>query len=245
MKSIAFIPARYASTRFHAKLMQDLGNTTVIRRTYENTLKTQLFDDVIVVTDHDTILNEIQSHGGRAVMSSGNYESGSDRIAAVVKDTDVDIVVNVQGDEPFVNPLSMKKLIGVFEDETVQVASLMCPVNTKNDINNPSYVKVVTDRNKNALYFSRHSIPFVRNKETGYQFQKHIGIYAFRKNILMAFTRWERTPLEKTEMLEQLRYLENGVTIRMVETDEAPLSIDTPEDLEKARAYLFKLQQQE
>lgn len=240
MKAIALIPARYAATRFHAKLMQPLGDKTVIRSTYENTRDTNLFDEVIVVTDHEIIFNEIVHNGGYAVMSRGTFESGSDRIAAAVKDIDVDVVVNVQGDEPFVNKSALEKLLRTFETPEIQISSMMCPLKREEDLLNPSYVKVVVDKNKKALYFSRQPIPYVRNKESKIIFWKHIGIYGYRKQALMDFTHWERTPLEKTEMLEQLRYLENGISIYMVETDDAPLSIDTPEDLIKAKAYMEK-----
>ena len=238
MKTMALIPARYAATRFPAKLMQMLGNKSVIRHTYENTRDTFLFDEVIVVTDHEIIFDEITRAGGYAIMSHGQFESGSDRIAEAVKDIEVDVVVNVQGDEPFVNKTGLRKLIQVFDDPQVQVASLMCPLESEEDIRNPSYVKVVVDNQQYALYFSRLPIPFIRNAESKIGFRKHIGIYGYRKEILMKFTSWKRTPLEQTKMLEQLRYLENGVKIKMIETQEAPLSIDTPEDLERARIVL-------
>lgn len=242
MKTMALIPARYAATRFHAKLMQMLGDKTVIRSTYENTRDTNLFDEVMVVTDHPIIFDEIVRNGGYAVMSQGVFESGSDRIAAAIRDISVDVVVNVQGDEPFVNGPALEKLLERFKNPIVQVASLMCPLTREEDILNPAYVKVVVDNQYRALYFSRQPIPYIRNKESGIVFRKHIGIYGYRKKALMDFTHWERSPLEKAEMLEQLRYLENGVPISMVETNEAPLSIDTPEDLEKAKAFMKKLQ---
>lgn len=241
MKVMALIPARYAATRFHAKLMQPLGKKSVIRHTYENTKDTLLFDEVMVVTDHKFIFDEITGSGGRAVMSRGNFESGSDRIADAIKEIEVDIVVNVQGDEPFVNKEALQKLLLCFKDPETQVASLMCPLTKQEDILNPAYVKVVTDINNRALYFSRQPIPYVRNKESNIIFHKHIGIYGYRKPALLKFTRWDRTPLEASEMLEQLRYLENGVSIKMAETDSAPLSIDTPEDLKKAQALLGRL----
>lgn len=238
---MALIPARYAATRFPAKLMQLLGNKPVIRHTYENTRDTLLFDEVMVVTDHKVIFDEIIQNGGYAVMSEGEFESGSDRIADAVQDIDVDVIINVQGDEPFLNKSALQKLLNSFEDDETQVASLMCPLIKEADILNPAYVKVVVDKNNNALYFSRSPIPFKRNKESGLSFLKHIGIYGYRKNILMEFTKWDKTPLENAEMLEQLRYLENGVAIKMIETAEAPLSIDTPDDLEKAKRYLYKM----
>lgn len=235
---MALIPARYAATRFPGKLMKQLGNKSIIRHTYENTRDTYLFDEVMVVTDHEIIFDEIVRNGGYAVMSEGHFESGSDRIAAAVRDIEVDVIVNVQGDEPFVNREGLRKLLLSFSDPTVQVASLMCPIQTEDDIRNPSYVKVVVDKNNRALYFSRSPIPFARNTEMQIPYRKHIGIYGYRKEALMQFTTWERSPLESIEMLEQLRYLENGVGILMVETDEAPLSIDTPEDFELAKTFI-------
>lgn len=231
---MALIPARYAATRFPGKLMKQLGNKSIIRRTYENTRDSFLFDEVMVVTDHQVIFDEITAHGGYAVMSKGHHESGSDRIAEAVRDIEVDVVVNVQGDEPFLNRKALEQLLASFRNEDVQVASLMCPIYEAQDIMNPSYVKVVVDTNHRALYFSRAPIPYVRNVESGVQHWKHIGIYGYKKEILLAFTGWPRTPLEEAEMLEQLRYLERGVSIQMIVTDEAPLSIDTPEDLELA-----------
>lgn len=238
MKTMALIPARYAATRFPAKLMQPLAGKSVIRHTYENTRDTLLFDEVMVVTDHEIIFNEIVRNGGYAVMSRGIFESGSDRIAEAVKDIDVDIVVNVQGDEPFVNKRALELLLQSFTDESVQVASLMCPMTDEADVLNPSFVKVVVDRAFRALYFSRSPIPFRRNQASSIAYWKHIGIYGYRKSALLSFTSWEKSPLESTEMLEQLRYLEHGVPIRMVQVDEAPLSIDTPEDLERAKKLM-------
>jgi 3-deoxy-D-manno-octulosonate cytidylyltransferase len=241
MKTIAFIPARYAATRFPGKLMQKLGDKTVIRHTYDNTVATLLFDEVIVVTDSEIIFNEIIQNEGYAIMSQRPHESGSDRIAEVVADIDVDLVVNVQGDEPFVKKSLLQNLLTAFNhdpDEQIKVASLMYPVVNEEIINNPNHVKVVVDKNSNALLFSRSVIPFHRDKNISVTYYKHIGIYAFRKSALMNFTSWEATPLETIEKLEQLRYLENGVKIKMVVTDESPLSIDTPEDFEKAKKLI-------
>jgi 3-deoxy-D-manno-octulosonate cytidylyltransferase len=241
MKKIAFIPARYAATRFPGKLMQMLGGKTIIRHTYENTKNTFLFDEVIVVTDSEIIFNEIIHHGGYAIMSKRSHESGSDRIAEAVADIDVDIVVNVQGDEPFVKKSLLENLLNPFDNDPqqeIKVASLMYPIVNEEIINNPNHVKVAIDQNSNALYFSRSVIPYPREKNMAHVYYKHIGIYAFRKNALMAFTAQQPTPLEKIEKLEQLRYLENGVKIKMILTDESPVSIDTPEDLEKAKKLL-------
>jgi 3-deoxy-D-manno-octulosonate cytidylyltransferase len=241
MKICAFIPARYAATRFPAKLMQLLGNKTVIRHTYDNTVATGLFDEVYVVTDSDIIFNEIVSHGGKAIMSRKNHESGSDRIAEAVTDMDVEIVVNVQGDEPFVKREPLEKLLRVFDGEagkSVQVASLMQVMKEQQFIDDPNYVKVAVDKNGNSLLFSRSVIPYPRSKESPITYYEHIGVYAFRKQALLNFTSWEMTALEAAEKIECLRYLENGVPLKMVVTDYMGIEIDTPEDLERAAGLL-------
>lgn len=243
MKICAFIPARYAATRFPAKLMQLLGNKTVIRHTYDNTLATGLFDEVYVVTDSDIIFNEIVSNGGKAIMSLKNHESGSDRIAEAVAGLDVDLVVNVQGDEPFVKRGPLEKLLRVFDGDdgkTVQVASLMQVMKEQQFIDDPNYVKVAVDKNGNALLFSRSVIPYPRSKESPITYYEHIGVYAFRKQALLNFTSWEITPLEAAEKIECLRYLENSVPLKMVVTDYMGIEIDTPEDLERAAGLLGK-----
>ena len=242
MKTIAFIPARYAATRFPGKLMQKLGDKSIIRHTYDNTVATMLFDEVIVVTDSEIIFEEIIQNDGYAFMSKRLHESGSDRIAEAVADIDVDLVVNVQGDEPFVKKALLHNLLKAFDndpDQQIKVASLMHSIKNEEIIENPNQVKVVVDKNKDALLFSRSVIPYRREKSISPLYYKHIGIYAFRKSALLAFTSWEATPLEQIEKLEQLRYLENGVKIKMVITDESPLSIDTPEDFEKAKKLLY------
>lgn len=235
------IPARYAATRFPAKLMQMLGNKTVIRHTYDNTVATRLFDEVYVVTDSDIIFTEISSNGGKAVMSKKNHESGSDRIAEAISNMNVDIVVNVQGDEPFVKKEPIEKLLRVFEGEAgknIQVASLMQVMKEQQFIDDPNYVKVAVDKNMNALMFSRSVVPYHRNKEITPVYYEHIGVYAFRKQALLNFTGWEMTPLEIAEKIECLRYLENGVPLKMVVTDYMGVEIDTPEDLERAAKLL-------
>ena len=235
MKKIAMIPARYAATRFPAKLMQSLGNKTVIATVYENTVATNLFDGVTVVTDSDIIYNEIKSIGGHVVMSIKEHESGTDRIAEAVAGMDVDVIVNVQGDSPFQQREPLQKLLQQFEEESVQVASLMQIITDTETIANPNAVKVVVDKWNNALYFSRSIIPYPRNGDTAVTYYKHIGVYAFRKKALMQFTQWPLSTLENIEKLEQLRYLENGVGVRMVLTDYTSVEIDAPEDLVKAR----------
>jgi len=243
MKIIAVIPARYASTRFHAKLMQDLGGKTVILRTYEAAKQSHLFDAIFVVTDSDLIYKEIASNGGKAIMSIKEHESGSDRIAEAVENMDVDIVVNVQGDEPFIDTAALEKLIEVYKNDTenkIDLASLMCEINDEADINNPNNVKVVVDQNGFALYFSRSVIPHPRDENVGVRYMQHIGIYAFRKQALMDFYKLPMKSLEASEKLEQLRYLEFGKRIKMVEVQEKSIGIDTIEDLEKARKMLTK-----
>lgn len=235
------IPARYAASRFPAKLMQLLGDKTVIRHTYDNTVATGLFDKVMVVTDSNIIYNEITSHGGKATMSIQQHESGSDRIAETVAGMDVDIVVNVQGDEPFVQKEPLQKLLAVFEGDAVQnvqVASLMQVLKDPKFISDPNYVKVVVDKNMNALLFSRSVIPYPRNQQIIPVYYEHIGVYAFRKQALVNFTNWPITPLEAVEKIECLRYLENGIPIKMVITQYMGIEIDTPEDLVRAAKLL-------
>lgn len=238
MKKFAFIPARYAATRFPGKLMQLLGGKSVIRHTYENTVATGLFDEVIVVTDSDIIFTEITAAGGKAVMSQHEHESGSDRIAEAAAEMDVDIIVNVQGDTPFVKKEPLEKLLKQFDDPSVQVASMMQVLTDRNDIMDPNFVKVAVDKNMNSLFFSRAVIPYPRDKEFPTTYYEHIGVYAFRKQVLMNFTQWPMTPLECAEKVECLRYLENGIPLRMIVVDYMGVEIDTPEDLEKASRLL-------
>ena len=238
LKKIAIIPARYAATRFPAKLMQILGNKTVIRHTYDNTIATGLFDDVFVATDSEIIFNEIIDHGGKAIMSKKNHESGSDRIAEAAADLDVDIIVNVQGDEPFVKREPLEKLLATFNDSNIQVASLMQVLNDEKLIADPNYVKVTVDKNMNALLFSRSVIPYQRDLTITPTYYEHVGVYAFKKQALINFTNWTMTPLEAAEKIECLRYLENGISIKMVITDYMGVEIDTPEDLIKAEQFL-------
>jgi 3-deoxy-manno-octulosonate cytidylyltransferase (CMP-KDO synthetase) len=244
MKTIAMIPARYAATRFPGKLMQMLGDKSVIAHTYENTMATRLFDEVMVVTDSQIIFDEITQHGGYVTMSKQAHESGSDRIAEAVADLEVDIVVNVQGDEPFVNKEALQKLLNVFYEDggnNVQVASIMQQMKDERQVNDPNYVKVAVDKNMNALMFSRSPIPYHRNTDIEPVYYEHIGIYAFRKKALMNFTHWEMTPLEIAEKIECLRYLENGIPIKMVVSDYMGIEIDTPEDLERAHILISKI----
>ena len=237
MKIIAMIPARYSASRFPGKLMQDLNGKPVITRTYQATVNTNLFDDVIVVTDSTIIFNEIKSVG-KVMMSKKEHDCGSDRIAEAVEDLDIDIVINVQGDEPFTEVASLKKLIQVFKDDTskqVDLASLMVHITDEDEIKNPNTVKVITDQNNFALYFSRSPIPYPRDTEVETQYFKHKGVYAFRKQAIMDFYNLPMLMLEASEKIECIRYLEYGKRIKMVETHVQGVEIDTPEDLERAK----------
>lgn len=238
MKIVAMIPARYAASRFPGKLMKMLGGKTVIRHTYENTVATALFDEVWVITDSDIIFNEISTHGGRVQMSDKEHESGSDRIAEAVEKMDIDIIVNVQGDTPFVERKPLQQLIELFQDETVEVASMMRPIKEKEQVQNPNIVKVVTSLNMNSLLFSRNPIPYPRNETIPITHYEHVGIYAFRKATLLQFTQWPVTPLEDAEKIECLRFLEHGIPLRMTIVDYHGVGIDTPEDLTRAVQYL-------
>ena len=235
------IPARYGATRFSGKLMADLGGKTVIRRTYEATVATGLFAAVYVVTDSEIIFDEITRNGGEAIISKTPHECGSDRIAEAVADMDVDIVVNVQGDEPFTKKEPLEKLLAVFNEkdaDQIDLATLMQEMDNWKDITDPNYVKVIVDHKNFALYFSRSPIPYPRDKEAGARYFEHIGIYAFRKQALMDFYKLPMRTLEATEKIECTRYLEYGKKIKMVETDYMGIEIDTPEDLAKAQQYL-------
>jgi 3-deoxy-manno-octulosonate cytidylyltransferase (CMP-KDO synthetase) len=238
METIAMIPARYAATRFPGKLMQLLGNKPVILHTYDATVATGLFDKVIVVTDSDIIYNEISRHGGTAIMSKRNHESGSDRIAEVIEDMDVEVIINVQGDEPFIKKEPLEKLVMLFKDPSVQVASIMRKISSSEELHNSSCVKVVVNKNNDALYFSRTPIPYAADTTLEPVYYLHIGVYGFRKDTLSKFTQWPAGQLEKVEKLEQLRYLENGVPIRMSLVEFTSVAIDTPDDLKKAAELL-------
>jgi 3-deoxy-D-manno-octulosonate cytidylyltransferase len=237
LKKIAVIPARYAATRFPGKLLKLLGGKPVIRRTWENTCSTGLFNDVLVATDHESIREEITAAGGKVVMTRPEHESGSDRIAEAVRQLEADVIVNVQGDEPFMQRQPLSDLLAAFDDPAVQVASLMHAIDEKEQVNNPNVVKVVTDLYSNALYFSRSPIPFNR-AGTDFTYHRHIGVYAYRKQALLQFVEWPVSVLESLEKLEQLRYLEHGVKIRMVNTDFSAIGIDTEEDLLRAEQLL-------
>jgi len=238
MKKIAVIPARYAASRFPGKLMQPLGNKTVIGQTYMATVATQLFDEVLVATDSDVIREEIEKYNGKVIMTRSDHESGTDRIAEAVMHLDVDVIVNVQGDTPFVNAGALEKLLTLFNDSSVQVASLMDVITDKEALNNPNVVKVCVDNKMNSLFFSRSVIPYPRNPETIITHYRHIGVYGFRKSAIIQFTKWPVTPLEDAEKIECLRFLEHGIPLRMALTAPMGVDINTPEDLETAKKFM-------
>jgi 3-deoxy-alpha-D-manno-octulosonate 8-oxidase len=235
------IPARYGASRFPGKLMQDLGGKPVIVRTYEATKDTELFDEVYVVTDSEIIFKEIEIHGGKAIMSLKEHDCGSDRIAEAVKDMDVDIVVNVQGDEPFISKEGLEQVLNVFygsDAEKIDLASLMTEIHDWKEISDPNCVKVIVDIDNFAQYFSRSPIPYPRDKNASVQYYKHKGIYAFRKQALMDFYQLPMRSLEAAEKIECIRYLEYGKNIKMAISNTQGIEIDTPEDLMRANKVL-------
>lgn len=238
MKAVALIPARYDATRFKGKLLAPLKGKSVIRHTYDATVASGLFDEVIVATDSDEIFQEVQSNGGSAIMTRGDHESGTDRIAEAAAGIDADVIVNVQGDTPFVKGEALRLLLQEFKDPAVQVGSLMQVLDRQDWIDDPNFVKVCVDRKSNALFFSRSVVPYRRNQQSAFHYYEHIGVYAFRKSALINFTTWPVGVLEDAEKIECLRFLENGVPIRMVMTSYMGVEIDTPEDLERAEKLL-------
>lgn len=232
MKILAIIPSRMASTRFPNKPLVNIGGKTMIRRVYEQALKSDLLTKIIVATDHEDILKEVESFGGEVVMTSENHENGTSRCAEVVTqlNEEFDIVINIQGDEPFFEPESIKSLVECFKNTEVLIATLCKKIETENDLTNPSVVKVVKSIQNRALYFSRATIPFTRDNNSPTLY-KHIGIYAYKPSILKKIVNLEETPLEKAEKLEQLRWLENDCNIYLGETKHESNSVDTLEDL--------------
>ena len=232
MKKIALIPARVESKRFYGKLLEKLSGVPIILRTYQSAIETNVFDDVYVVTHNDEIIDLMKSINGKYLKSSSNHESGTDRIAEVAINFKYDIIVNLQGDEPFIDQLSLKELVNGFNDKEVKMASLMRDFNDKDELNNPNNVKVIVDKDNYSINFSR--IP-MNSDNINY---KHIGVYAFRKETLLEFSKMGKTVMEKKEKIECLRYIENGGKIKMFKTDFSGISIDTPEDLIRAEEYL-------
>lgn len=248
MKFLGIIPARFASTRFPGKPLVMLGGKTVIERVYKQVIK--VIEDVYVATDDDKIYDAVIGFGGKAIMTSPNHRSGTDRIQEAVEKIggDYDVIINIQGDEPFIHPSQIETVCECFKDNATQIATLGKPFTSSQyfkDLENPNSPKLITDNNGFALYFSRSIIPFIRNypKEEWigkFPFLKHIGLYAYRKDVLAEVTKMEPSSLEIAESLEQLRWLQNGYKIKVGTTDIETIGIDTPEDLKKAEEFLNK-----
>jgi len=233
MKSICVIPARYSSTRLPGKPLKDICGVPMVCRVYERASRAKSVDAVIVATDDERIFRAVEKFSGRAMMTRADHKTGTDRLAEVAeKFPDCDVVVNVQGDEPLIEPALIDELVAAFADESLQMATVASEMTDAEEIANPNNVKVVVDRQSNALYFSRAPIPFPRN-EGILPVLKHIGIYAYRRKFLLDYARMEPTPLEKTESLEQLRALENGYAIRVIKSSCRFVGVDTAQDLQR------------
>ena len=238
----ALIPARLNSTRLEKKLIKNLDGIPIIVRTYQNICSTKLFDEVVVVTDSDEIINVLKEFDIKFLKSKEDHNTGTDRIAEFSKKFKSDIIINVQGDEPFVLKEDLSKIINTFKNDIenkINVISLMTKLISVEEINNPNNVKVVVDKNNNSLMFSRSIIPYKR-VENKVNYFKHIGIYAFRNSFLNKFKKFKQTNLELTEMIEALRIIEHGYNIHMIEIDHEQISIDTIEDFNKAKSMLNK-----
>jgi len=243
MKFMSIIPARYASTRFPGKPLAVLGGKTVIQRVYEQV--SNVLSDVYVATDDERIFKCVESFGGKAVMTRADHKSGTDRIQEAVEKiaTEADVIINVQGDEPFIHPSQIKTLMALFDAPETQIGTLGKPFDNIEAVSNPNSPKIVTDNRGFALYFSRSIIPYIRGKQQDewfgeYPFLKHLGIYAYRREVLKEVTQLPQSSLEKAESLEQLRWLQNGYRIRVGLTDIETVGIDTPEDLARAEEFL-------
>ena len=231
MKSICVIPARYSSTRLPGKPLKDICGKPMICRVWERASRAQSVAGVIVATDDERILQAVEKYSGRAVMTRADHKTGTDRLAEVAeKFPDADVIVNVQGDEPLIEPALIDELVAEFADDALQMATVATELTDAAEMQNPNNVKVVVDRSGNALYFSRSLIPYPRNAGKSQVF-KHIGIYAYRRNFLLAYAKMEPTPLEQSESLEQLRALENGYKIRVIKSDCRFVGVDTEDDL--------------
>lgn len=234
MNITGIIPARFASTRFPGKPLTDINGKTMIRRVYEQASKSKLLQQVVVATDDERIMNEVRNFGGRVVMTSANHQNGTERCAEAASAILADVIINIQGDEPFIYPEQIDLLAACFTDSEVEIATLIKPQQYSKELLNPARIKVVVNKRMEAMYFSRSIIPFERN-QLNTTFYKHIGIYGFKKDLLAKLVMLKPTILEETESLEQLRWLENGYRIKCAVTDLESLSIDTPEDLLKLK----------
>ena len=244
MKTIGVIPARYASTRFPAKVLAKIDGKPLIQHVWEKATQSQALDEVLIACDHEEVLKAAQGFKARAVLTDPHHPSGSDRIAEAIKDLKVDIVVNIQGDEPFIDTRTIDALTVLLKQDTkIMMGTVIKEITDDADFQNPHVVKCVVDDQGYALYFSRSPIPYHRNKQAslGIRNYKHLGLYAYRKDFLMEFTQWPKGALESAEELEQLRALEHGVKIKTTKTSYESIAVDTPQDLEKAIAWYEKL----
>ena len=241
MKILGIIPARYASTRFPAKPLIDIAGKTMIQRVYEQAKQCTLFSKIIVATDDDKIYDHVLQIGGDVMMTSTTHQNGTERCAEVIENLSdqFEIIINIQGDEPFVDPALFTMLIQAFKDPQIQIATLIKPIVDKAYIDNPNIIKVVKSVTNKALYFSRAAIPFQRNEAAKIQFYKHIGLYAYRKEVLLEIVKLGAGVYEQIEMLEQLRWLENNYPIHLIETDLEADSIDVPADLDRLLKKYF------
>lgn len=242
MKVLCVIPARYASTRLPGKPLSMIAGKPMIQHVYERACQAKLPDEVVVATDNELVEKAVLDFGGKAVMTSPDHPSGTDRLAEVaLMYPDVDVIVNVQGDEPMIPPEVIDNLAQVFANDADLNMATMKVEMEEADYDNPAAVKVVTDLNGNALYFSRSLMPYPRNKPEGYKVFKHVGIYAYRRNFLLKYAALAPTPLEKAESLEQLRALENGYKIKVLESKFKGIGVDTPEDLAAVNALFAEM----
>ncbi|QTE37829.1 3-deoxy-manno-octulosonate cytidylyltransferase [Mucilaginibacter sp. P19] len=241
MKILGIIPARYASSRFPGKPLVDIGGKTMIQRVYEQAKKCRSLSEVIVATDDDRIFNHVNGFGGVAVMTGANHQSGTDRCAEVARlHPGYDVIINIQGDEPFIDPEQITKLTACFNDPDTQLATLVKRILTEQELHNTNSPKVVINKLSEAIYFSRATLPHIRGQEPEnwlefHTFFKHIGIYGYRADILQEVTKLSVSPLEKAESLEQLRWIDNGYRIKVAETELETHAVDVPEDLEKLK----------
>jgi len=237
MKILGLIPARYASTRFPGKPLVDITGKSMIQRVYEQAKKCVKLDEVLVATDDERIFKHVLAFGGKAVMTSSEHQSGTDRCAEVaLQFPDFEVIINIQGDEPFIDPEQIGKLISCFDSRDTQLATLVKKIGSEQELFNPNSPKVIINKNSEAIYFSRLPLPYIRGQEQEnwlqhFTFFKHIGIYGYRVDILHQVTKLPVSSLEKAESLEQLRWIENGYKIKVAETDLETYAIDTPEDL--------------
>lgn len=241
MKALGVIPARYASTRLPGKVLLPIAGKPMIQHVWERTKKSKILSDVWIACDDQRIVDAAKKFGAKAVLTSVDHPSGTDRIAEAVRKAKVDVVVNIQGDEPLINSSVIDNLAkALLKNKTYQMATVIKPLVKSEEVNNPNVVKVVIDSNHDALYFSRSTIPFNRDQEKGVQYFKHLGIYAYRKTFLLKLTKMPSSNLEKIEKLEQLRVLEAGYKIKTIQTDLETIGVDTAEDLKKVEALLSK-----